>query len=222
MENRNRDDEFATHYYGNERDLRERDRIARAERMQRDEMRREAMRRNERRKRSAKTVEEHDRMARESDIGREPYEPSRRYHRAHEDSMYSPESSRRNWRQLYNDFFSDFTTLFRKESELIRTELGEKATLVRQGAITITTGTIVAFVGVQCIAATVIIALGNIMSWWLAALVTGLALLLIGMAMMAAARRKLSSDNLTPYRSMESFDHMGHMLKEKRDEFTRH
>lgn len=189
----NRDDEFATHYYGNERDLREKDRIAREER-----------------------------ASRNSDIGREPYEPERKYHRFEEDSQYVGESGRRKWRQLYNDFFNDFSVLFKKESALIRTELGEKTDLVKQGAVSITTGTIVAFVGIQAIAATIVIALGNIMPWWAAALVTGIALLLIGWGMMAAARRKFSSDSLTPYRSMESFEHMGDMLKEKKDEFTRH
>lgn len=252
MENRrNRDDEFATHYYGNEKDLRERDRMARNERNEGREHARRAVHQDEPRKgmggsqndvhssrervmaespyssndiseRSPRTSDVHDRSSRESDIGREPYEPNRHNYRAAEDREYYSDSGRKNWKQLYNDFFADFSTLFKKESELIRTELGEKADMVKAGAVSITTGTIVAFVGIQVIAATIVIALGYIMPWWAAALVTGVALLLIGGAMMAAAKKKLSGDNLTPYRSMDSFEHMGHMLKEKKDEFTRH
>lgn len=228
-ESRNRDDEFATHYYGNERDLRERDRIAREERRAQTESQREFSRKNRGRKEQERREEFARKASRESDIGREPFKPRRKYHRAKEDSYYadneinmSSETGRRNWKQLYSDFMNDFTILFQKESSLIRTELGEKADLVKQGALSITTGTIVSFVGIQAIAATIVIALGNVMPWWAAALVTGVALLLIGWAMMASAKRKFTSDNLTPYRSMESFEHMGHMLKEKKDEFTRH
>lgn len=253
MENRdikrsNRDDEFATHYYGNERDLRERDRIARDERRRHEDAEtRSSMSKKNPASRPSRSMPSpgsriaepghpaerpeyrgradeqfRDRVSRDSDVGREPYEPERPYHRLEEDSHYVGESGRRNWRQLYNDFFNDFSVLFKKESALVRTELGEKADLIKQGAVSITTGTIVAFVGIQTLAATIVIALGNVMAWWLAALVTGIALLLIGWAMMATAKRKFSGDNLTPYRSMESFEHMGDMLKEKKDEFTRH
>lgn len=185
--------DFSTHYYGNEKDLRAK-----------------------------------DKRARESDIGREPYRASESqsegqgsFEGGYRDDEYSG-SPRKNWKQLYNEFFADFSGLVRKESELIRTELGEKTSLIKQGAVSITTGTIVAFVGVQAIAATIIIALGYVVSWWLAALITGVGLLLIGMALMAAAKKKLSGDSLTPHRSMESFDHMGSMFKEKKDEITRH
>lgn len=211
-----RDDEFATHYYGNERDLRKRDRAARENRERRNE-RVQAKLSSDRAFEQARV-----KRARDSRIGREPYEPEREYHRAYEDSQYPSSSDRRNWKQLYNDFTDDFSNLFRKESQLIRTELGEKAELIKQGAYSITTGTIVAFVGVQCLAATAVIALGQVMQWWLAALVVGVGLLLVGWIMMSIAKRKLSGDSLTPYRSIESFDHMGHMLKEKKDEFTRH
>ena len=172
---------------------------------------------------SSSSESEHDRRSRDSDIGREPYEPERHYHRAAYDRDEGYESSsRKNWKQLYNEFYTDFSTLIRKESDLIRTELGEKTSLIKQGAVSITTGTIVAFVGIQAIAATIIIALGYVVSWWLAALITGVGLLLIGIGLMAAAKKKLSGDSLTPHRSMESFDHMGEMFKEKTNEITRH
>ena len=206
--------DFSTHYYGNEKDLRERDRIARADHYSGSSHKEE--------EHSFDHDHDHDRRSRDSDIGREPYEPNRHYHRASYDKAEYQTSSRRNWKQMYNEFFSDFSVLVRKESDLIRTEFGEKATLIKQGAVSITTGSIVAFVGVQAIAATIIIALGYVVSWWLAALITGVALLLIGMALMATAKKKLSSDSLTPHRSMESFDHMGEMFKEKSNEITRH
>ncbi|MCO4753171.1 MAG: phage holin family protein [Bacteriovoracaceae bacterium] len=213
---RSSDRDFSTHYYGNEKDLRERDRIARADHYT------GSSHKEEEHSFDHDRDYEHDRRSRESDIGREPYEPDRHYHRASYDKDDYQTSSRRNWKQMYNEFFSDFSTLVRKESDLIRTEFGEKATLIKQGAVSITTGSIVAFVGVQAIAATIIIALGYVVSWWLAALITGVGLLLIGMALMATAKKKLSSDSLTPHRSMESFDHMGEMFKEKSNEITRH
>lgn len=203
--------DFSTHYYGNEKDLRERDRIARAGHHPQSY-----------KGSSSHDEVEHDRRSRDSHIGREPYEPEKHYHRASYDRQDFSESSRKNWKQLYNEFYSDFSSLIRKESDLIRTELGEKTSLIKQGAVSITTGTIVAFVGIQAIAATIVIALGYVVSWWLAALITGVGLLLIGIGLMAAAKKKLSGDSLTPHRSMESFDHMGEMFKEKANEITRH
>ncbi len=163
-----------------------------------------------------------DRRSRDSDIGREPYSPERHYHRADEDRHYESSSSRKNWKRMSSDLVNDISNLFRKERSLISAELGEKASLVKAGSCFFNAGTIISFVGFNALAATIVLALGNVMAWWLAALVTGVGFLLIGLGLMAAARKKLSGDSLTPYRSIESFDHMGSMLKEKRDEFTRH
>lgn len=219
---KNVDRDFATHYYGNEKDLRKRDRAARAESHSDERENSERQRDFSKRGSIASEEQKRDRAARDSDIGREPYSPERPYHRAGEDAKYSASSNRKNWKEMSSDLFNDFSTLIRKERSLVSAELGEKASLIKQGAVSITSGTIISFVGFNALAATIVLALGNVMAWWLAALVTGIGFLLIGLGLMATAKKKLSGDSLTPYRSMESFDHMGSMLKEKKDEFTRH
>jgi hypothetical protein len=129
---------------------------------------------------------------------------------------------RDSWRIMVQRIYADMSTLFQREGQLIRTEMNEKVGQVKTASVAIVTSGVVLFIGVQCLAATAIILLAQMMTLWLSAVLVTAAFLIIGGVMFAGAKKKLNADDLKPNKSIEAFDHIRFSLKEKVHEITKH
>lgn len=96
------------------------------------------------------------------------------------------------------------TALFRQEIQLARTEVGQKLSQAGSGAAELAVGGLVAFLGIQCLLAALIIGLANWMEWWIAALAVGVLVLLVGSGLIMAGLNNLRTKNLLPRRTLES------------------
>jgi hypothetical protein len=129
---------------------------------------------------------------------------------------------RESWKNMVTRFYEDVTDLFEKEGRLIRAEMNEKVTQVKTATVSFATAGVVLFIGAQCLAATAIIVLANIMPLWLSAVLVTAAFLIIGAVFLGTAKKKLNAHDLKPNKSIEAFDHIRFSLKEKVNEITKH
>lgn len=129
---------------------------------------------------------------------------------------------RESWKNMITTFYADVADLFEKEGRLIRAEMNEKATQVKAASVSLLSGGVVLMVGAHCLAATAIILLSYVMPLWLSAVLVTAAFLVIGGILLAGARKKLNANDLKPSKSIEAFDHVRFVLKEKVNEITKH
>lgn len=129
---------------------------------------------------------------------------------------------RESWKDMSQRLYTDVTNLFTREGQLIRTEMNEKVTEVKAGAISLVGGGVTLFVGLLCVAATAIILLDLVAPLWLAAVVVTVVFLAIGAIMLSTAKKKLAADRIRPNKSIEAFGEIRHSLKEKVHEITKH
>lgn len=129
---------------------------------------------------------------------------------------------RDSWKEMSQRLYTDVVNLFSREGELIRAEMNEKVSDVKTGAVSLISGGVTLFVGLMCLAATAIILIDLITPLWLSAVIVTVIFLAIGASMLAAAKKKLDTQKLKPYKSIEAFGEIRHSLKEKVHEITKH
>jgi len=101
--------------------------------------------------------------------------------------------------ELFADLSRELTTLVRKEIELARVELSNKAARVGARVGTIAVGAVVACAGLYAIVAGIILVVINFgMPAWGAALLVGVLVLIVGGLMAQQALSALRRENLTP------------------------
>lgn len=105
---------------------------------------------------------------------------------------------------LFSELAGETTTLVRKEVELARAEMSEKMGQAAAGAISLAAGGLVAFAGLIFLLLSATIGLSNWVSDWLAALIVGGVVALIGIFMVMAGKNRLSTENLQPKRTIET------------------
>jgi len=117
--------------------------------------------------------------------------------------------------QLLSDLVRELSTLFRKEGQLIRAELSEKATQLQVGAGSALAGAIVLLVALNVLAAALVVAVSHIndMGGGWAALIVGVVLAIIGVVLLKKGASDMS--NLTPERSVNQVSQDATMVKEQ-------
>jgi uncharacterized membrane protein YqjE len=93
---------------------------------------------------------------------------------------------------LFSRLISDASALVRNEVALAKTELSEAATNAKLGLAALAVASVVMLAGAMTLIAALILGLAEFMEPWAAALVVGAVLAIIGFAMFATAKRKLS------------------------------
>lgn len=115
------------------------------------------------------------------------------------------------------DLFSELTretrTLFRKEMELLKTELTEKMQVVAKDMAAIAVGAVLLFSGLLALIAAAVAAIALFLPVWLAALITGLFFIVVGFAFIQKARKDMKQLNLKPEKSSETFKETAQWLK---------
>lgn len=105
---------------------------------------------------------------------------------------------------LLRQLTSEVTTLFSKEVSLARAEVRETVHGVKTGVISLLSGSIVLLAGVIVLLMAAVYGLATTMQLWLAALIVGGAVTLVGLIMVSAGKRKLDADALKPRRTVDS------------------
>lgn len=115
-----------------------------------------------------------------------------------------PYTSERPLTTLFTELTQETVSLFRKEIQLARSELTDKARQAGRGATEIAIGAILLLVAVGALAAAAILGLSLVVQPWLAALIVAGVVALIGGILVAVGLSNVKSDNLAPRRTMDS------------------
>jgi uncharacterized membrane protein YqjE len=92
---------------------------------------------------------------------------------------------------LLRRLLDEASTLVRKEIALAKVELSEALSEAKVAAISMASGGAVLFAGLLVLLAAAVLALAHVVSDWLAALIVGAIVTIIGFAMIQAGKKKL-------------------------------
>jgi hypothetical protein len=103
---------------------------------------------------------------------------------------------------LLTELAQETTTLVRKEVELAKAEVSEKVSQATTGAVSLVAGGLVAFAGLIFLLLAATYYLATMMEPWLAALIVGGVVTLIGVTLVAMGKSRLNARNLQPTRTL--------------------
>lgn len=105
---------------------------------------------------------------------------------------------------LLSRLLSDATALVRNEVQLAKAELRETTSTLKAGIAAIAVGGAVLLAGVLALITAVILALAQVVEPWIAALIVGATLAIVGLVMLQAAKKKLEPGALMLDRTQTS------------------
>jgi len=114
----------------------------------------------------------------------------------------------RTFSELLGQLSQDLTLLMRQELQLAKTEISEKISRAASDAVSLAAGGLVAYAGALALVAGIILVLNQVMGLaaWLAAVLVGLALGIIGFVMVRGALRNLKRIEPTPQRTVKTIE----------------
>ena len=118
--------------------------------------------------------------------------------------MLDTEKNNRPISALFSDLVNELTTLVRQETLLAKRELSDKVSQVTSGGVSLAAGGAVLFAGFLVLLHCAELALAQVVAPWVAALIVGGAVALVGLIMVLKGRSNLKATNLAPQRTMES------------------
>ena len=116
---------------------------------------------------------------------------------------------------LFSDVARDFSRLFRQEIDLAKAELGEKVGALGAGGAMLAGGALIAWAGFLVLLAAGVLGLSKVVEPWLAALVVGGAVLVIGAVIALVGKSRFRADNLVPRRTLRSIKDDAEWVKER-------
>jgi hypothetical protein len=105
---------------------------------------------------------------------------------------------------LLSDLARQMGLLLRQEIALLKAELRGMVGQLSTGAAFAAAGGVVAFAGFLYVLAAAMFGLGKIFDMWLAALIVGVVVILIGGALVMVGRSRLQAETLAPRRTIRS------------------
>jgi hypothetical protein len=105
---------------------------------------------------------------------------------------------------LLSDLARQFTLLLRQEMALARAEIVDKIGQLGSATGLIAAGGLIAFAGLLYLLAAATLGLGKVVEMWLAALIVGGVVLLVGAGLALLGRARLQASNLVPLRTVRS------------------
>jgi uncharacterized membrane protein YqjE len=127
----------------------------------------------------------------------------------------TPEAPERSLTGLVGDVARDLTALVSHEVRLARIELTEGLGRALRSSIMLVGGALVALMGVQALIAAAILGLATTMAAWLAALIVGAVVLLVGGVAVVAGKSRLQRSAILPSRAAEAVRSDANMIREK-------
>jgi VIT1/CCC1 family predicted Fe2+/Mn2+ transporter len=116
---------------------------------------------------------------------------------------------------LIGDLINNVTELFRKEMMLLRAEVNEKGNQVITAAGMIAGALVLAITALNVLAAALVAAIAEFIDAGWAALIVGVVLALIALAMATSGKNMLKTANLAPRRTADSLSKDATMAKER-------
>jgi hypothetical protein len=118
--------------------------------------------------------------------------------------------------QLFGDLAEQLATLIRKEMELARTEMTEKATAMGRDAASIGIGAALGYGGVLVLLGAAVLLLVEVgLDAWIAALIVGLVAAGVGAFLVNQGRTKLAEVDLAPKKTVETLKDDAQWAKEQ-------
>ncbi len=114
---------------------------------------------------------------------------------------------------LVRHLIDDFAVLFRKELALAGSEVSHSFNDTKKGVASLISGVMVLNSGYLFLLAAAALALGQIMEPWLATLIVGGVVTVIGLVMVTAGKKKLEPSSLKPEHTMDSLNKDKEMAK---------
>jgi xanthine/uracil permease len=120
---------------------------------------------------------------------------------------------------LFSDLTRETVDLVRKEIALGRAEISQKISSAQTGVTTVAIGAAILLAGLyillQAVVNGVAMLLPPDLAPWLAPLIVGLVIALIGYGMIKGGSAKLKPENLMPHQTMDSLRRDKHVAQEK-------
>lgn len=117
---------------------------------------------------------------------------------------------------LFGDLTRDMGTLVRKEVQLAKTEVTQSASKMGKDVASMAIGGAIAYAGLLVLLAALVIILGTIgVPWWLSALLVGLIVTGVGVALIMRGREALKQVNLAPKQTMQTIKEDAEWAKEQ-------
>lgn len=132
------------------------------------------------------------------------------------------ELSTRSWRDSAKEIFDDISHLYKKEGELVKTELSEKATDLKAGIGSMVSGGVIMLVAAHVLAAAAVFAISLFLPLWASALIVSAVFFVVGFTMINSGKSKMEADNLIPNHSIGAMKEMKQRLEGRYHEFKRH
>lgn len=105
---------------------------------------------------------------------------------------------------LLSDLVAETGLLLRQELALLKAELGEKFSQAGNGGIVVAVGAMIAYSGWAVLLSAAVLGLATVLPAWLAALIVGVLVLLIGGICLFVGKRRLAARSLVPGRTLRS------------------
>ena len=119
---------------------------------------------------------------------------------------------------LFSDLWRETQTLVHQEAELAKAEISEKVSRVTTGAGEIAAGGAILFAGFIVLLFAAVGALELLLptehAIWLAPLIVGLIVMIIGYIVFARGRKQMSAESLAPQRTIDSLQQDAKLAKE--------
>lgn len=129
--------------------------------------------------------------------------------------MASDSTQHKSVTDLVSELVNETTALVRAESRLIRAELSDKVRQVEMAGGSLAAGAILLLVALIVLAQALVVALSNLMDPGWAALIVGVVLALIGVALLAKGRKDLDPASLQPDRTERQLKKDTQLVKEQ-------
>ena len=123
-------------------------------------------------------------------------------------------SGREEWKVASQKLIDDLSDLVEKQKRLFSTEIGEKSDDIKTGVESIGLGVAVMSMFMFALTSLIIIGLNYFMPLWASAAIVTVVLGIAGFAILKSGTNKLSLNNLTPNKSIDTINLMIKRLKE--------
>ena len=105
---------------------------------------------------------------------------------------------------LLSRLVRDIGALVRQELRLAQAETSEKIVQAQSGAVSLFAGLLVGFVALIILAEAVVLALSHVFVPWLASIIVGVVLAIVGFILVKAGQSSLKPGNLVPERTIRT------------------
>ena len=118
--------------------------------------------------------------------------------------------------ELFSELAQDTSTLVRKEVQLAKTEMSQKASRVGKDLGFLAAGAALAYAGLLAIIAGAIVLVGQVIPMWLSAFLVGLVVAAVGYFLVRRGLEALKREDLAPRQTIETLKEDGQWAKDQR------